>query len=151
MNPVDAVVQALTPGSLFNQNGRIFRSAKALAQFAGTDHGGLLEILEGNLAEQVTVRPKAKRPENGFLVALKENVPDQQEPAEGPQVKVVGGNAVPAPQEDEEDAAPDQNPPAKGSLNVVEIGDITGELESDEDEPLDEGYDSPDAVADADF
>lgn len=94
MNPVDAIITALTPGSLFNQSGKVFRSTKALAQFAGVEQNEILELLQDNLADQVTIRPSAKRPENGPLVALTAHLPEQAENPEGPQVQIMAGNAV---------------------------------------------------------
>jgi hypothetical protein len=93
MDPVDAIGMALTPGTVFNQQNKVFRSAKALAQFANVDQGEVLSLVAENLAERVTIRPSAKRPENGPLIALTEFIPDQPEHAV--QVKIVGGNAVP--------------------------------------------------------
>lgn len=101
MNPVDAIVMALTPGSPFNQNGKVFRSAKALAQFATIEQQEVLGLIAEHLADQVTIRPSAKRPENGPLIALTQFVPMQDEPA---QVQIVAGNAV-APEGEEVPAA----------------------------------------------
>lgn len=97
MNPVDAIVMALTPGSAFNQAGKVFRSAKALSQFATIEQQEVLGLVAEHLADQVTIRPSAKRPENGPLIALTQFVPMQDEPA---QVQIVAGNAV-APADEE--------------------------------------------------
>jgi hypothetical protein len=91
MNPVDALGMALTPGSVFNQQNKIFRSAKALAQFANVPQNEVLGLIADNLADRVTIRPSQKRPENGPLIALTEYLPLQEEPA---LVKIMGGNAV---------------------------------------------------------
>ena len=93
MDAVDAIGMALTPGTVFNQQNKVFRSAKALAQFANVDQGEVLSLVADNLAERVTIRPSAKRPENGPLIALTEFIPDQAEPA---LVQIMGGNAVAA-------------------------------------------------------
>ena len=92
MNAVDAIGMALTPGTVFNQQNKVFRSAKALAQFANVDQGEVLALVADNLAERVTIRPSTKRPENGPLIALTEFIP--QQPEEAVLVKIVGGNAV---------------------------------------------------------
>ena len=92
MNPVDAIGMALTPGNVFNQQNKIFRSAKALAQFANVPQNEVLGLIADNLPDRVTIRPSAKRPGNGPLIALTEFIPDQVENAV--QVKIVGGNAV---------------------------------------------------------
>ena len=92
MDAVDAIGMALTPGTVFNQQNKVFRSAKALAQFANVDQGEVLALVAENLADRVTIRPSNKRPENGPLIALTEFIPLQQENAV--QVKIVGGNAV---------------------------------------------------------
>lgn len=110
MNPVDAVVTALTPGSVFNQNGKVFRSAKALAQFASVEQKEILGLIAEHLADQVTIRPSAKRPENGPLIALTQFVPDQEEPAV---VKIVAGNAVEANVEEPVDPFPGHPVPMK--------------------------------------
>ena len=103
MNPVDAIVMALTPGSLFNQSEKVFRSAKALAQFANVEQGDVLQLIADNIAEQVTIRPSAKHPDNGPLIAMTEYVPEQAEHPEAPQIRVVAGNAV----RDQDEAVPD--------------------------------------------
>lgn len=92
MDAVDAIGMALTPGTVFNQQNKVFRSAKALAQFANVDQGEVLALVAENLADRVTIRPSNKRPENGPLIALTEFIPLQQENAV--QVQIVGGNAV---------------------------------------------------------
>lgn len=120
MNPVDAIVMALTPGSLFNQSGKVFRSTKALAQFAGVEQGEVLDLIANNIADQVTIRPSAKRPENGPLVALTQHLADQEQPG-GPQVHIVAGNAVGA----EADA------PAQGQT----IPDPNADIDAFLDEP----------------
>ena len=94
MNAVDAIVMALTPGSLFNQNGKIFRSAKSLAQFAGIPQQEVLPLIAEHLSNIVTIRPSAKRPENGPLIALTAHLPLQAEPAGAPQIKIVAGNDI---------------------------------------------------------
>ena len=92
MDAVDAIGMALTPGTVFNQQNKVFRSAKALAQFANVTQGEVLALVAENLAERVTIRPSNKRPENGPLIALTEYIPQQEENAV--LVKIVGGNAV---------------------------------------------------------
>lgn len=92
MDAVDAIGMALTPGTVFNQQNKVFRSAKALAQFANVEQGEILALVADNLANRVTIRPSAKRPENGPLIALTEYIPAQEEKAV--MVKIVAGNAV---------------------------------------------------------
>lgn len=139
MNPVDAIVMALTPGSPFNQNGKVFRSAKALAQFASVPQDEVLGLVAENLADRTTIRPSAKRPENGPLIALTEFVPEQAEVPEAPQVEIVAGNAVnPAAEEAEMDAP--EPAPLDGPLEV-EIPKIqiqVAEEEMVEDDEADE-------------
>lgn len=144
MNPVDAIGMALTPGSVFNQQNKIFRSAKALAQFSNVPQNEVLGLIADNLADRVTIRPSQKRPENGPLVALTEFLPLQEEPA---LVKIMGGNAV--------DDQPILGHHAEvgmahvgGAANALmeKVNAITGEMEED-DEPLMEevvGEDDPD-------
>lgn len=101
MHPVDAIVMALSPGSPFNQNGKVFRSAKSLAQFASIPQNEVLGLVAENLADRVTIRPSAKHPENGPLIALTEFIPAQQEHPEAPQIQILAGNAVAQGQNEE--------------------------------------------------
>lgn len=124
MNPVNAIEKALTPGSLFNQHGKIFRSAAALGQFAGLNIQEVLHLVDENLADRVTIRPSQRHPENGPLIALTECIPDQ--PEEGAvQVKVVGGNAV---------AGAEEEPVVVGE---AEDDDLFGDIEVEAEEEFD--------------
>lgn len=135
MDAVDAIGMALTPGTVFNQQNKIFRSAKALAQFANVDQGEVLALVADNLADRVTIRPSAKRPENGPLIALTEFIPDQVENAV--MVKIVGGNAVEAVGAEAVEAAPLEAQPGDNAL-MQKVGELTAEdvLEEDDD-PMD--------------
>jgi hypothetical protein len=134
---------ALTPGTPFNQQNKVFRSAKALAQFCGEDVGqaDVLGIIAENLADRVTIRPSAKRPENGPLIALTEFIPVQEEGAV--QVKIVGGNAVEemiegdpalAPAEGVEVATPEQIMENLGNLALE--AEEAGPVDIDEDDEI---------------
>jgi hypothetical protein len=98
MNPRDAIVTALTPGSPFNPNGLVFRSVQSLCAFAQLEVPEIMELLAGDLAAQVACKPGKK---GKVLVALKVHLP---EPAPVPagavqQVQVAGGPAFnPPPQ-----------------------------------------------------
>lgn len=92
MNPRDAIVTALTPGSPFNANGLVFRSVQSLRAFTQLEIPEIMEILAGDLAAQVTCRP-SKKPEKGLMVALKAFLP---QPAVQ-QVQVAGGPAFNPP------------------------------------------------------
>lgn len=127
MNPLDALVMAMTPGTAFNQNNRVFRSAKALAQFANVEQGEVLELIANNLADRVTIRPSAKRPENGPLIALTEFIPLQAEAAEAPQVVIAGGNAF-------QDEPMVKVAVAEDDVDAEYVGDHPEALE-EEDEP----------------
>ncbi len=93
LNPVDAIGMALTPGSIFNQQNRVFRSAAALAQFASIEPSEVLGLIAESLADRVTIRPSVKHPENGPLIALTEYLPDMPEEAVE-LVKIVAGNMI---------------------------------------------------------
>ena len=115
MNPVDAIGLALTPGTVFNQKNKIFRSAKSLAQFASIEQNEVLGLIADNLADKVTIRPSNKNPQNGPLVALTEFIPAQEEDVV--QVKIIGGNIV---EKQEEVLLPfygQIDPPVEGEVN----------------------------------
>jgi hypothetical protein len=118
---ISAIGKALTPGSFFNQQGKIFRHAHTLAQFAGVSQGEVLELLEAHLDDRVTIRPSAKHPEKGPLIALTEFLPDQEEVV---QVQIVGGNAFAG--QDPDDAVADDEAgegPVQGlSAALAKIG-----------------------------
>lgn len=93
MNPRDAIVMALTPGSPFNAKGLVFRSALSLCAFTDLSLGEITDLLAGDLAPMVTCKPSKKG--KGFLVALRE-VEAQAEAAQQ-QLVAVGGPAFVAP------------------------------------------------------
>ena len=68
MNVTDKIITALTPGSIFNRNGLIFRSLGSLAAFAKLEEAEVLELLNGDLVDLVTCKPSARG--KGILVAL---------------------------------------------------------------------------------
>ena len=93
MNPQDAIILALTPGSPFNDKGLVFRSTHTLAAFAGIELGAVLDLLVGDLAQLVTCKPSKKN--KGVMVALKAQLQAQVQPAAP--IKVAGGPAFNAP------------------------------------------------------
>ena len=103
MNTTDKIITALTPGSIFNRNGLIFRSVFSLAEFSGLEENEVLELLNGDLAQMVTCKPSKKG--KGILVALTEQIPVEE--PDGPVAIVVAPIApgVPLQQEAEEVAA----------------------------------------------
>lgn len=114
MDAVEAIGMALTPGTVFNQQNKVFRSAKALAQFANVPQNEVLGLIADNLADRVTIRPSAKRPESGPLIALTEFLPLQEEPA---LVQIIGGNAV-----EPEGMGVEAGAPAAGGFGVMPLG-----------------------------
>lgn len=82
MNSTDRIVTALTPGSMFNRKGLVFRSVKSLAEFAGISEEDVLNILNGDLVAIVTCKPSGKG--KGILVGLNEAIQAAQEAAAGP-------------------------------------------------------------------
>ncbi len=126
MNTTDKVVTALTPGSIFNRNGLIFRSVSSLASFAGMEEGEILELLNGDMSQMVTCKPSKRG--KGVLVALTNQIP-VEEGGETPvaQLAVLAGNAIQAEAEvaaapvvDEEEAeGPLPDAPAVTAETVV--------------------------------
>lgn len=114
MNPRDAIVMALTPGSPFNAKGLIFRSAMSLCAFTDLSLGEITDLLAGDLAPMVTCKPSKKG--KGFLVALRE-VEAQAEAAQQ-QVVAVGGPAFVAPPQV---LAIPQDPPMPIVIQVEEM------------------------------
>ena len=94
MNPIDAVIMALSPATPFNPQSKVWRSADALAQFAGITKPELQDLIAGDLAAQAVCRP-SKKPEKGFLVALKSQLPAEAPPLPGAEDFVAG--EVPGP------------------------------------------------------
>jgi hypothetical protein len=127
---------ALTPGTVFNQQNKVFRSAKALAQFANVAQGEVLALVAEHLAERVTIRPSAKRPENGPLIALTEYIVDQAEPA---LVKIMGGNAIEPDGLGIEAAEPGALGMDGGAALLQKVEEMTGEAMEEDDDPEDEG------------
>jgi hypothetical protein len=136
MDAVDAIGMALTPGTVFNQQNKVFRSAKALAQFANVEQGAVLALVAEHLADRVTIRPSAKRPENGPLIALTEYIVDQAEPA---LVKIMGGNAVEPDGLGVEAAGPGALGMDGGANALLQkVEEITGEAMEEDDQPDEE-------------
>ncbi len=98
MNTTDKIVTALTPGSIFNRNGMVFRSVASLAAFAGMEEDEILELLGGDLAQMVTCKPSKKG--KGILVALTEQIPAEGE--EGIPIEQAEAEVAAAPVVDEE-------------------------------------------------
>ena len=116
MNTTDKIVTALTPGSIFNRNGHVFRSIATLAEFADMDQDEVLGLLNGDMAALVTCKPSKKG--KGILVALTDQIPQQEE--DGP-VVVAAGPVAPALEAEEEVAAeaPLDDAPADDAEEVV--------------------------------
>jgi len=72
VNTNDRIITALTPGSIFNGSGLVWRSLNSLAQFAGLEENELIDLLNGDLAGVVTCKPSTKG--KGILVALVEHL-----------------------------------------------------------------------------
>lgn len=100
MSARDRIITALTPGTPFNSSGLVWRSVDALSRFAGLDPDQTLEILAGDLAEEVAVRPS--KTNAGLLAALKAQIPQAADPGDDVQVAVAGGPAFNAPAEQEQ-------------------------------------------------
>jgi hypothetical protein len=90
VNTTDKIVTALTPGSIFNRNGLIFRSLDSLAAFAEVEKDEVLDLLNGDLSDLVTCKPSAKH--KGLLVALTAHVPAEVD--DGP-IAIVAGPVAP--------------------------------------------------------
>ncbi len=115
MNTADKIVTALTPGSIFNRNGLVFRSVNSLAEFAGIPSEEVLELLNGDMAQVVTCKPSKKG--KGILVALTDQIPVLEE--DGP-VAVVAFPVDPAPEVDcEEVPDPLEDAPIEEAEEVV--------------------------------
>jgi hypothetical protein len=91
MNPLDAIILALTPGTPFNDKGLVFRSVDTLRAFAGISTNEVMDLLIGDLALLVTCKPSKKN--KGVMVALKAQL-QVQPPV---QIKIAGGPAFNAP------------------------------------------------------
>lgn len=125
MNPRDAIILALTPGSLFNSKGLVFRSTYTLAAFAGIEPGDVVDLLAGDLAQEVSCKPSKKG--KGIMVALKAQL--QAQPVEP--IKIAGGPAFNAPL-----AAAAQQAQALAEPIAVQVADE--DLDEDLDDDLDE-------------
>ena len=122
MNTRDRIICALTPGSAFNANGLIWRSIDALSQFAGVTLEETLELLAGDLADIVVVRPSQTG--KGLLAALKEHIPQAANQGQDEQVAVVGGPAFNGPVDPLVEAAeaPAEEPVEVPGPNVANVG-----------------------------
>lgn len=92
MNPRDAIIVALTPGTPFNEKGLVYRSAETLSAFAGISPDEVRDLLVGDLAQMVSCKPSKKKA-GVLMVALKAQL-QAQPPAP---IKVAGGPAFNAP------------------------------------------------------
>ena len=68
MDVRDLILTALKPGSPLNPNGKIFRSMEVLVAFTGLEAGEVQELLLGDLAQQVHIKPSIKK---GWMVRLR--------------------------------------------------------------------------------
>jgi hypothetical protein len=129
VNATDKIITALTPGSIFNRNGKVFRSISSLAQFAGLEEAEVLELLNGDLTDVVTCKPSKKG--KGILVALTAQIPgpevilaDLDQPLEP--VAVVAGPVAPGlgiefdNLDEEPEAGPLDNVPIAEAEEVVD-------------------------------
>ena len=155
MNTRDRITTALTPGSPFNANGLIWRSVQALSQFAGCNPDETLELLAGDLADAVVIRPSNAG--KGLLAALKEHIPEAANQGDGEVMNVAGGpafnappEAVPEPMEEAVEMAQPPAPEAQDEMPVepVAVGAIFGQVPGDvaDEAPLGPGMD-PDEPA----
>jgi len=97
MDQRDIIIIALTPGSPFNTNNKVWRSTRTLAAFCDCEVPEVMSLLAGDLGHLVTFKVPAKS--KGILVALRENVPAPEEQENPPpqQVVVAGGPVMNAP------------------------------------------------------
>lgn len=106
MNTTDKIVTALTPGSIFNRNGLVFRSLGSLASFTELEEDEVLALLNGDLSDLVTCKPSTKG--KGILVALTAQIPAEE--VDGPIAIVAAPVAPGLPEAQQEEAAPQVNP-----------------------------------------
>ncbi len=127
MNTTDRIVAALSPGSPFNANGLVWRSVTSLAQYAGVGVEEVLELLVGNLAADVAVKPSKKK-DVGLLAALKVNLPGEHD-ADGP-VVIAGGPVFNPPEggQPENPAEVEVPAPPVAWVGDVLAGGIAGEV-----------------------
>lgn len=129
MNPRDAIILALTPGTPFNEKGLVFRSAATLGAFAGIEPGEVLDLLVGDLGPLVTCKPSKKN--KGVMVALKDQLQNRAVP-----IKIAGGPAFNAPL-----AAAAQEAQALNQPVEVKMADDIDEMEENLQDDLDDGED----------
>lgn len=91
MNKVDTIVATLTPGSIFNRKGHVFRSIDVLKKFSGLEEEELFSMLDGDLVQMVTCKPSRRG--RRVLVALTEHIPAE----DGEQICVAAGPCEPRP------------------------------------------------------
>lgn len=129
LNPRDAIIAALTPGTPFNPHGYVFRSVSTLAQFAGVTNGEVMELILGDLSSQVQCKPNNKHPEQGVYAARRELAAlESQTQAEAPKIKILAGNAVQSSIEEEELSDPETMEEGDTSLSE----DLTEEASDSE-------------------
>ena len=146
MDARDIIVTALSPGTAFNGQNKIFRSVDTLAKFCSLEPGEVLDLLAGDLGNDVVCKPSTKG--KGILVALKANVPAEPE---DPQVVAVGGPALNAPPE--ADAAVDVAVAADQAAQMADnLGEnVIAEVEVPDANPIGFGNLHLDAVGDAEY
>ena len=96
INPRDAIIAALTPGTPFNPHNYVYRAVQTLAQFAGVEPSEVMELILGDLSSQIQCKPNRKHPEQGVYAALRSVVELEGAVTEGlgPKIKILAGNAV---------------------------------------------------------
>jgi hypothetical protein len=68
VNAIDRIITALTPGTIFNKGGLVYRSLGTLAKFAGLEEDETVALLSGDMAGLVTCKPA--KDQQTILIAL---------------------------------------------------------------------------------
>jgi len=135
MNPQDAIMMALTPGSPFNPKGLVFRTASSLCAFSGQSMDRVLDILAGDLSQIVTMKPSKKNPQ--VLMVARRDLAEELEKkklaakAAAP-IKVIGGNIF----------AENPEPIMKGKEAMEAVAEMLDELDHDDEMDQDEDEES---------
>ncbi len=91
MNTQDRIMAILTPGTMFNINGRVWRSMSTLCAYCEMESDPLLELLSAEFNDTVVLKPSDKK---GILIALKANIPPPEQ--ENAPIVIAGGNVIAA-------------------------------------------------------
>jgi len=78
MNKRDTIITALTAGTSFNGNAKVWRSVHTLAAFCDCETEEIMDLLAGDLGHLVTCKPSTQG--KGILVALKDNLQNAEQP-----------------------------------------------------------------------